>query len=123
MDPVRTQLSNVQRRYPGATIEVTPEGQQILAVPDVPTGVGWSRDRVTIRVLIPVGFPNVKLDCFYTEADLKLASGAEPGNSSMQAVFGGSHRWFSWHVNSWDPSNDGLDQFLRFCERRLREVR
>jgi hypothetical protein len=123
MNAVDRQLRLLQGRHPGARIENKVDGHQVLVVPDVPTGLGWNRDRVEIAVIIPVGYPQVRLDCFYAAADLRLASGAEPGNSSSQTVFGRTYRWFSWHVASWDPARDGLDQYVRFCESRLREAR
>jgi hypothetical protein len=76
-----------------------------------------------VLVLIPVGYPHVKLDCFYTDATVRLGSGAEPAASNVQAVFGGSYRWFSWHLAAWDPIHGSLDQYIRFCEGRLKEVR
>jgi Prokaryotic E2 family E len=56
------------------------DGQRLLVVPGVPTNAHWNIPTVTIRVVIPAGYPHVTLDCFYTDATLRLASGAEPGN-------------------------------------------
>ena len=56
-------------------------------------------------MLVPAGYPHVGLDCFYIHRDLRLASGAEPSNSSLQPFFGLQLRWFSWHVPGWDPVN------------------
>ncbi len=122
MDLLTRQLAELQRRYPNVRFETAPDGQRVLVVPDVPTSALWSTPAVTIRVVIPAGYPHVTLDCFYTEATFRLASGAEPGNSSIQAVFGGQYRWFSWHVPSWDPNTGTLDRYVRVCEARLREV-
>jgi Prokaryotic E2 family E len=123
MDLLTNQLAAVADRYPGARVEDWPDGQRVLVVPGVPLGDGWSLESVDLRVLVPVGFPHVPPDCFYADANLSLASGCEPANSQVQPIFDGSYRWFSWHLGNWNPASATLDQYLRFCERRLRERR
>ena len=123
MDLIASQIADVQRRYPGASAEQAADGQQVLLVPDVPAGEGWSPSVVTLRIVIPAGYPHVHPDCFYTDESLRLSSAADPANSAIQPVFGGQYRWFSWHLGAWDQSNGSLDQYVRFCERRLKEAR
>lgn len=123
MDLIASQVADVQRRYPGACVEQAADGQRVLLVPEVPAGAGWNPPVATLRIVIPAGYPHVRPDCFYTDENLRLASGAEPANSSIQPVFGGQYRWFSWHLSAWDEGNGSLDQYVRFCERRLREAR
>jgi E2/UBC family protein E len=120
---VATQLADIQARHPEARLETPADGQQVLVVPEVTLPEGWTVLSVTLRVLVPAGYPHVNPDCFYTDETLRLASGVEPANSSIQPIFGGQYRWFSWHLSSWDPGSDGLEQYVRFCERRLRECR
>jgi hypothetical protein len=122
VDLLTQQLGELQQRYPGARLDAVPEGR-VLIVPNVPGGRAWSMPIVTLRIMVPVGYPHVGLDCFYTEPDLRLASGAEPASSSIQSVFGGQYRWFSWHATQWDPQSGTLDRFVRLCERRLWETR
>lgn len=122
MDRLAGQLSALQTRYPEARLELA-DGQRVLVVPDVPTGSGWSGTETTVRVIIPAGYPQVSPDCFYTERQLRLVTGAEPTNTSLQAVLGGQYRWFSWHLASWSPQTGSLDQFVRFCESRLKDPR
>jgi hypothetical protein len=69
--------------------------------------------------MVPAGYPNVKLDCFYTEPTLGLVGGAPPKNSAVNVFAGGQYRWFSWHTSAWDPVCDTLDKYLRFCESRF----
>jgi Prokaryotic E2 family E len=121
MDIVLEQLADVQRRYPQAHVEPSPDGQRVLVVPEVPVAEGWNLPAVTVRVLVPMGYPQVNLDCFYAEQQLALASGAAPTNSSIQPILGGQYRWFSWHLGNWDAGNASLDQYVRFCERRLKD--
>lgn len=123
MDAVARQVDELKGRYPEAHLEDAPDGQRVLVVPAVGVGQGWNLADVTIRVLVPVGYPNVPLDCFYTDAALRLATGAEPANSSIQSVFGGQFRWFSWHLGAWAATNGSLEKYLRFCKRRLRDTR
>jgi len=121
MDVVLTQLADIQHRYPDARVEPSPDGQRVLVVPDVPVAEGWNLPAVTLRVLVPMGYPHAHPDCFYAEEQLRLASGAEPANSSIQPILGGQYRWFSWHLGNWHEATGSLDQYVRFCERRLRE--
>ena len=123
LDLVTTQLGALQRRHPTAHIELTTDNQRVLVIPDVPLPVGWSKQTVTIRVLVSGGYPQVKLDCFYVDADLHLGGGGQPSQSGMQQVFGSTYLWFSWHINDWSPQTASLDQYVRVCEARLREVR
>jgi hypothetical protein len=123
MDAVDTQLREVQGLYPGAECVRGADGARFLVVPCIPLPPGWSSELANIRVAVPIGFPHVKPDCFYTDDHLKLASGGEPTASRVQVALGGSFRWFSWHLTSWDPVRGSLAQYVRFCERRLRDAR
>lgn len=123
MNIIQEQLATVRERYPSAFVERTPEGMMKLTVPGVPIGGGWSRDEVTLVILIPNAYPHAKPDCFYADQDLTLAGSREPSNSGLQVLHAKPYRWFSWHLSTWDAVRDGLDQFVRFCEQRLKEVR
>jgi len=123
MDVLGAHLAEVQRRHLAARLEPAPDGSRLLIVPDLRLCPGWNAPATTVRVLVPIGFPHVKPDCFYTDGALRLASGAEPASSNLQNVFGGQYRWFSWHVSTWDPARGSLDQYLRVCESRLRQAR
>lgn len=123
MNLLGRQLAVVQERYPGARIAASPEGHRLLIVPGVAAGAGWNCHALDVLVQIPAGYPHVPPDSFYTEAGVGLASGAEPGSSSIQPVLGGTYRWFSWHLRCWDPGSGTLDRYVRFCESRLREAR
>lgn len=116
-------LGRLRTSYPGAHTEPTSDGMTMLHVPAITVDSGWNRTEVALMIMIPAGYPHVKPDCFYADADLRLASGAEPGNSTIQVLSGRQYRWFSWHLTSWDAAKDGLEQFVRSCERRLREHR
>jgi hypothetical protein len=123
VDVLADQLAGIQRRYPAARIEPAPGGSRVLVVPGVALCPGWNAPATTICALVPVGFPHVKPDCFYADAALRLAAGAEPASSSLQDVLGSPYRWFSWHISTWDPARGSLGQYLRVCEDRLRQAR
>lgn len=123
VDVLSQQIAGLRQRFPEAHIEPTSEGLRVLVVPGVVLPSGWNRKAVTLRVQIPTGYPHVKPDCFYTDPDLRLSNGSTPMNGGMQTVFGAQYWWFSWHINTWDPSSGSLDQFVRVCERRLKDLR
>ena len=123
IDTTEAQVLDVQRRFPAAHMESAPDGQRVLVVPGVRLAAGWNMSTVTIKVMVPVGYPQVKPDSFCADAGLRLQSGLDPTNSALQPIFGGQHRWFSWHLLSWEPTTGSLDQYVRFCERRLRDPR
>jgi hypothetical protein len=122
IDTIEAQFATVRARYPEASMAAEADGSQLVHMPSVPLPAGWSAPSSGIWFVLPPGYPTVRPDCFYADADLRLASGADPGNSSMQAIGGQARRWFSWHLTSWDETRDGLMQYVRFIERRLAEV-
>jgi hypothetical protein len=121
LDVVATQVEAVRRRFPLANMETLSDGTRVLIVPGVRAAPGYSAPSTTVRIVVPVGYPNVPLDCFYTDLTLTLAGGQAPQNTGIQPLGGVQLRWFSWHINSWDPNSDDLDTFVRVCERRLRD--
>jgi hypothetical protein len=123
MDIAMQQLTDIQRRFPEARLDPSPDGQRVLVVPGVPVANGWNVPFVTMRVMVPMGYPHAHPDCFYADPQLTLASGAAPTNSSIQAINSGQYRWFSWHLGNWDVNRDSLDQYVRFCERRLKDAK
>lgn len=123
IDTLDSQIAAVRGRYPDASIAPQADGGQLVHLPSVSLPDGWSAAATGIWFVVPAGYPTVRPDCFYADAGLRLVSGGEPGNSSMQVVDNVARRWFSWHLTSWDEARDGLAQYVRFVERRLAEVR
>lgn len=117
------QIAAVRARYPDATITTQPDGSRLVHMPSVPLPGGWNAPSTGIWFLVPAGYPTIRPDCFCADVGLRLASGGEPGSSSMQVLDNVPRRWFSWHLTSWDEARDGLAQYVRFVERRLAEVR
>lgn len=93
----------------------------VSATMDLPSG--WSSSRTCVQFLLPVAFPSAQPDCFFADLDLRLADGTMPMNSGIQPLDGSDLLWFSWHLSSWSPATDNTATYLRFIERRLRDVR
>jgi hypothetical protein len=89
----------------------------------VPLPPGWNQTQATVQFLLPVAFPSAQPDCFYAEPQLRLANGAMPANAGLQPLEGEQRLWFSWHLAAWSPATDTVETYLRFVERRLRDVR
>jgi len=120
-DLIFAQMAEAARVFPGARAVALTDGTHLVEVPmDLPGG--WNRANTLVRFVVPVPYPAAQLDCFYADADLRLATGAMPMNSGMQPVNGVSLLWFSWHLASWDPSRDSLLSFTRFVNERLRRA-
>jgi hypothetical protein len=96
-----------------------------------PLPAGWNKTETQVLVLIPPGYPVTPPDNFYTDNDLRLASGGQPSNSSVN-VSQIDKPWlqFSHHVESedWKPHADLLQghNLLTFLKigvtRRLGEA-
>lgn len=95
----------------------------IIVSTDLVLPPGWNRASTRIRFLLPVAFPSAQPDCFFADLDLRLAGGGMPMNSGIQQLDGQELLWFSWHLSSWSPATDNTATYLRFIERRLRDVR
>jgi len=90
---------------------------------------GWSRTETPVLVFVPPGYPVTPPDCFFAAPDLRLANGAQPGNSGLQHQLGREWLWFSYHVDqsTWHPSADpasghSLLTFLAGIDRRFGEA-
>ena len=91
---------------------------------------GWNRPTVNILFLVPPGYPAGQPDCFWVEpSGLRLADGSTPKNTSDGNQIPGdlkpdrSTTWFSWHVQSWNPSQDTLSIYFKVIRDRLTPAR
>lgn len=120
---VEAQLEDLRDRYPAATVHAVSGGAELVRVPGFPTAPGWSRDTTEVRFLAPAGFPYAQPDCFWADADLRLAGGAMPQASNITPIAdtGEQGLWFSWHlVQPWNPSRDSLLTWLAVIAQRFR---
>lgn len=86
---------------------------------------GWNKESTRVLVLIPSGYAVTPPDNFFTDSDLTVKGGAQPGNTSAAPINGQQWLQFSYHMEAsdWQPENGhNLLTFLDGVDRRLREV-
>lgn len=82
----------------------------------------------TCRLLIriPPGYPNANPDMFWTQPDIRLASGAVPQATECHETYNGQS-WQRWsrHIpqGCWRPGTDNLQTFLRMIRLELEKGR
>jgi hypothetical protein len=121
------ELELVARKF--GELEIGPNLDWFI-VKRLPLGVGWSKNATQVVVTLPGGYPTTPPDNFHADPDLRLASGAAPGNTSpAQQAVGRTWLLFSYHVESgdWQPdpvpeNGHNLLTFLEGIARRLREA-
>lgn len=99
-----------------------PDGSVIVSA-ELSLPAGWNKTRTCVSFVLPVAYPSAQPDCFLADPDLRLADGTMPANSGIQELDGVSFLWFSWHLSTWSPVSDNTGTYLRFIDRRLRDVR
>jgi hypothetical protein len=121
---METHLTALRGVYSGSELTSLPDGTSLMKVPSVVLPDGWNQKTTTIWFLVPVGFPLSRPDCFWADADLRLASGAMPMNANLTALplRGENRTWFSWHLQQWNPVTDGLLSYVRVIQDRLRRA-
>jgi hypothetical protein len=125
MTPLEEQFQILRDELPAARLERLADGSHVIIIPGVPLPTGWSKNSIELKFVAPVGYPFSRPDCFWTDADLRLASGAIPQNTGPTPIphLGTPQLWFSWHVGNWNPNSDNLLTYLHVIERRLHDLR
>lgn len=102
-----------------------PNGGLLIRIPAVPL-TGWNRPAADVLFVAPPGYPAAQPDCFWVEPNsFRLADGRTPQNCNDgnpipgDAMPGRSTTWFSWHLQSWNPSRDSLITFFKVILNRL----
>lgn len=106
-----------------------PNGGILIRVPGVSIE-GWNRPAADVLFVAPPGYPAAQPDCFWVEPNgLRLANGATPQASNDSNPIPGDvltdrrATWFSWHVQSWNPSRDSLKTYFKVVLNRLSPAR
>lgn len=119
-------FDDVKLRFPGATREALPGGAALITLPGFRLPDGWNKTVVTLRFLEPNGYPFACPDCFWADADLRLASNAIPQNTGANPIPETPITgllWFSWHVTqNWSPNRDNLLTWVACIGDRFRKL-
>ena len=106
-----------------------PNGGALIQITEIQVK-GWNRQTANVLFLAPPGYPSGPPDCFWIEpGGFRLADGGTPINSNDGSPIPGdinperSTTWFSWHVQSWNPSRDTLFTYLGVILSRLNPAR
>ena len=106
-----------------------PSGGVLIQIPGVKVE-GWNRPSADLLFVAPPGYPAGQPDCFWIEpSEFRLADGGTPKNSNDGSPIpddvnpGRSTTWFSWHVQSWNPSRDTLITYFNVILERLNPAR
>ena len=125
MTPIEQQFEVLRGHFPQATSQRLPDGSYLVVIPSYELPDGWSKEKVDLKFIAPVGYPLARPDCFWADADLRLKTNAVPMNTGPNPLpyATGAHLWFSWHVATWNPNNDNLLTYFYVIKRRLHDPR
>lgn len=67
-----------------------------------------------LMIILPAGYPNGKLDMFWTYPDIKLSDGNWPRNCEVHADYHGKswQRWSRHLAGDWRPGVDNLRTYM-----------
>lgn len=107
--------------YRSAECRRRPDGSALIWIQQFSLPQGWNKTQTNVRFLVPVGYPIAKPDCFWTDADLRLASGVTPMNTQLNANYGGPEQllWFSFHIGAWNANRDNLVTYANSIRSRF----
>jgi hypothetical protein len=75
-----------------------------------------------LLVIVPSGYPNVKLDMFWTYPDVSLPAGGFPFKGDVHEAFG-QRKWQRWsrHIadGKWRPGTDNLKTYMATVKTEL----
>lgn len=112
-----------RQAHPGAEMSEVPGVSAVrIEVPDVPLSDEWNRKSTRIRFLVPLAYPSAPPDCFWADAGVALKGDVEPKGANHQPIPGTTEslRWFSWHVQQWNPNAHTISSFFQVILDRLR---
>lgn len=89
-----------------------------LFIENFPIPPGYNRDRSTLMVLIPTGYPGAGLDMFYFNPPLARAGGQEIGALADEAHFDTNWQRWSRHYG-WSPGQDSIVSHIEYVRREL----
>lgn len=85
---------------------------------------GFNQSETALLLKVPLSYPNGNLDMFWTDLELRLASGEVPDRAEVEeTILAKQWRRFSWHPQNWNPGVDNLRTYLEFVNSRLAKQR
>lgn len=118
-----------KRGYGEPTLELLSHGASLIRISSVSLG-GWNRPECAVLFVAPPGYPAAQPDCFWAEpSGLRLAGGGTPQAANDSNPIPGetpgkrSLTWFSWHLQSWNPSRHSLTTYFGVILQRLKPAR
>ncbi len=108
----------------GYSVAAHRENNQILVVIEkYPVPLGWNKSETTLLLVTDIGYPNSRIDMFWTDLDFKLSGERIPqAGDAVQPFLGKQWRRFSWHVQKWNPAVDNIITYLGTVDARLRQL-
>ena len=124
LDRRKKEIELLKKKY--GVVEYSPNLDWML-IKQFSLPPGWNREKTSLLILIPSGYPTTPPDNFYVEPGLKTAEGTVPSNySEGKNVLKGKWGQFSFHVKEWSPTaeiekGDNLLTFILGAQKRLYE--
>jgi len=121
-DRIKRELALIAAAY--GELEIDPD-LRWFAIKRWQLVAGWNKEITRLMVLIPPGYAVTPPDNFFTDADLALKGGGQPGNASVTQTINGQWLQFSYHIEAadWQPDKGhNLLTFLVGVAKRLSEV-
>jgi len=109
-------------RAKGYDFEVCAQGAELhVIIHRFPLPDAYLERSVDLLVRIPAGYPNARLDMFWTSPQVLLANRQTPRTANVNEVHGGRNwqRWSRHWTSPWRPGTDGLDTFIASVRNEL----
>lgn len=122
MGALELHLQRLVERVPAASSTPLAGVGTLITVPALALPAGWNKAVSAIYFVAPNGYPYAKLDCFWADHDLRLASGQIPKAANLTTpipVLNQPALWFSWHTDHWNAARDDLASWVASIRERL----
>jgi hypothetical protein len=122
---VEEQLRRLREAFPQTEVAERPDGSILVNVRDLPLCPGWNKERITVSVLLPPGYPTAKPNGFEADHDIALASGQKPSSGyGEHPIDGRMYAHFCWQPQPpWENDANELWKRVKFALLRFSEVR
>jgi len=122
--PPQLEIDLSKLKADGFDVTAQRDGNQIFVVFErYPIPPGWNKSETRLLLITDIGYPNSKIDMFWTERDFMLAGNRMPqAGDAIQAFLGNQWRRFSWHVQKWNPAVDNIKTYLETVNARLKQL-